>query len=212
MFYICVPNKCWLTMCPVCSGVWIWLTVWLFLPRQVIEMCQQMKSHMYAVYEGNSDDMQVKLQELAEVLDSCTKLNQELQEANQALAGLREDLVPNQSSNQWQTGYQLANLFWISYLVIVTLEIKWLTLGPNLCVVIVILGCLLSLFVMLNYWFCFQLMFWEKKVHVFYLILSFVKNISNKQVQSRFFYSSVYIGLYYYYCIYSRFITQIFTW
>ncbi|XP_037546452.1 synaptonemal complex central element protein 2 [Nematolebias whitei] len=70
------------------------------LIEKVTEMCQQMKGHMYTVYEGNSDDMQVKLQELSEVLDSCTKLNHELLEASQALACLREDLGLNQSSNQ----------------------------------------------------------------------------------------------------------------
>lgn len=52
-----------------------------------------MKEHMYTVYEKNSNEMQVKLQELTEVLESCTKLNSELLEASQALRGLREGLA-----------------------------------------------------------------------------------------------------------------------
>ncbi|XP_069387012.1 synaptonemal complex central element protein 2 isoform X2 [Paralichthys olivaceus] len=63
------------------------------LVEKVTEACQQMKEHMYRVYEENSNEMQVKLQELSEVLDSCTKLCNELREANQALAGLREGLA-----------------------------------------------------------------------------------------------------------------------
>lgn len=66
-----------------------------FLP-EVSEVCQQMKEHMYTVYEDNSAEMQVKLQELTEVLESCTKLNKELMEASQALAGLREGLAIGQ--------------------------------------------------------------------------------------------------------------------
>uniref|UniRef100_A0A8C2WL90 Synaptonemal complex central element protein 2 n=1 Tax=Cyclopterus lumpus TaxID=8103 RepID=A0A8C2WL90_CYCLU len=59
------------------------------LVEKVTEMCQQMKDHMYTIYEENSNEMQVKLQELSEVLESCTKLNSELAEASQALASLR---------------------------------------------------------------------------------------------------------------------------
>ncbi|XP_017272393.1 synaptonemal complex central element protein 2 [Kryptolebias marmoratus] len=70
------------------------------LTEKVTEMCRQMKEHMYALYERNSDEMQVKLQELSEVLDSCTKLNQELLEASQALTLLREGLGLTQPSNQ----------------------------------------------------------------------------------------------------------------
>ncbi|XP_013873510.1 synaptonemal complex central element protein 2 [Austrofundulus limnaeus] len=70
------------------------------LIQKVTEMFQQMKEHMYTVYEKNSAEMQLKLQELAEVLDSCTKLNDELVEAGQALASLREALGITQSSNQ----------------------------------------------------------------------------------------------------------------
>lgn len=66
-----------------------------FLP-EVSEVCQQMKENMYTVYEDNSTEMQVKLQELTEVLESCTKLNKELMEASQALAGLREGLAIGQ--------------------------------------------------------------------------------------------------------------------
>lgn len=53
---------------------------------------------MYTLYEDNSNEMQVKLQELTEVLESCTKLNKELMEASQALAGLREGLAISQMS------------------------------------------------------------------------------------------------------------------
>lgn len=60
------------------------------------EVCQQMKDNMYAVYEENSKEMQVKLQELTGVLESCTKLHKELMEASQALSGLREGLAMNQ--------------------------------------------------------------------------------------------------------------------
>ncbi|XP_034458336.1 synaptonemal complex central element protein 2 [Hippoglossus hippoglossus] len=63
------------------------------LVQKVREGCQQMKEHMYMVYEGNSNEMQVKLQDLSEVLESCTKLCRELQEAKRALAGLREGLA-----------------------------------------------------------------------------------------------------------------------
>ncbi|KAF1395475.1 hypothetical protein PFLUV_G00011900 [Perca fluviatilis] len=68
------------------------------LVQKVTEMCRQMKEHMYTVYEENSNEMQVKLQVLSEVLESCTKLNSELIEANQALASLRGGLAINQTS------------------------------------------------------------------------------------------------------------------
>lgn len=60
-----------------------------------------MKEHMYAVYEANSNEMQVKLQELSEVLESCSKLSEELMEASQALTGLREGLAISQTSEPW---------------------------------------------------------------------------------------------------------------
>ncbi|XP_075896756.1 synaptonemal complex central element protein 2 [Nelusetta ayraudi] len=63
------------------------------LMEKVTEVCQQMKENMYTVYEENSNEMQVKLQELTEVLESCNKLIKELMEASQALAGLRADLA-----------------------------------------------------------------------------------------------------------------------
>lgn len=56
-------------------------------------MCQQMKDNMYTVYEGNSNEMQLKLQELTEVLESCNKLTKELMEASQALASLKTGLA-----------------------------------------------------------------------------------------------------------------------
>ncbi|XP_068585168.1 synaptonemal complex central element protein 2 [Cebidichthys violaceus] len=59
------------------------------LVEKVTEMCQQMKEHLYMVYEENSNEMHVKLQELTKVLGSCTQLNSELIEAGQALASLR---------------------------------------------------------------------------------------------------------------------------
>ncbi|XP_071359992.1 synaptonemal complex central element protein 2 [Trachinotus anak] len=68
------------------------------LAEKVSETCQEMKEHMYTVYEKNSNEMQVKLQELTEVLESCTKLNNELLEASQALTTLREGLVISQTS------------------------------------------------------------------------------------------------------------------
>ncbi|XP_069022059.1 synaptonemal complex central element protein 2 [Embiotoca jacksoni] len=70
------------------------------LVEKVTEMCQQMKGHMYTVYEENSDEMQVKLQELSQVLDSCTKLNHELLEASRALACLREGLTVSEAPEQ----------------------------------------------------------------------------------------------------------------
>lgn len=60
-------------------------------------MCQEMKDHTYIVYEENSCEMQVKLQELSEVLESCRKLNNELLEASRALASLREGLGVSQT-------------------------------------------------------------------------------------------------------------------
>uniref|UniRef100_A0A3Q3Q2C4 Uncharacterized protein n=1 Tax=Monopterus albus TaxID=43700 RepID=A0A3Q3Q2C4_MONAL len=60
------------------------------LVAKVTEMCLQVKDHMYEVYEENSNEMRVKLQELSEVLESCTKLSNELLEANRALVSLRE--------------------------------------------------------------------------------------------------------------------------
>lgn len=48
-----------------------------------------MKESMYTVYEDNSNEMHVKLKELSKVLESCTRLHQELMEATQALSGLR---------------------------------------------------------------------------------------------------------------------------
>ncbi|XP_026159377.1 synaptonemal complex central element protein 2 isoform X1 [Mastacembelus armatus] len=67
------------------------------LVAKVTEICMQMKEHMYTVYEENSNEMQVKLQELSEVLESCIMLNNELQDANEALASLREGLAINKT-------------------------------------------------------------------------------------------------------------------
>ncbi|MED6273315.1 hypothetical protein CHARACLAT_005174 [Characodon lateralis] len=68
------------------------------LTEKVTEVCQLMKEHMYIIYEKNSNEIQVKLQELSEVLENCSKLNHELLEASQALACLRDGLDINQRS------------------------------------------------------------------------------------------------------------------
>ncbi|KAM3624261.1 uncharacterized protein V6R79_021227 [Siganus canaliculatus] len=65
---------------------------------KVTEMCQQMKQHMYMVYEKNSSQMQVKLLELSEVLERCSKLDKELMEANQVLERLRQSQALSQMS------------------------------------------------------------------------------------------------------------------
>ncbi|KAK2815711.1 hypothetical protein Q5P01_026178 [Channa striata] len=69
------------------------------LVAKVMEKCRQMKEHMYTVYEENNSEMQVKLQELSKVLESCTKLSDELLEANKALANLREGLAISHTSD-----------------------------------------------------------------------------------------------------------------
>ena len=48
---------------------------------------------MYPCYEETSLAMHAKLQELSGVLESCTKLSAELQNASQALAFLNKDLT-----------------------------------------------------------------------------------------------------------------------
>uniref|UniRef100_A0A3B5KF08 Synaptonemal complex central element protein 2 n=1 Tax=Takifugu rubripes TaxID=31033 RepID=A0A3B5KF08_TAKRU len=62
------------------------------LMNKMTHVCEEMKGSMYTVYEDNSDEMQMKLQELSKVLDNCTRLHQELLEATQALSGLRASL------------------------------------------------------------------------------------------------------------------------
>ncbi|KAK9539685.1 hypothetical protein VZT92_002187 [Zoarces viviparus] len=59
------------------------------LVEKVTEMCEQMKAHLYTIYEENSHEINVKLQEVTRVLGNCTKLNSELVEARQALTRLR---------------------------------------------------------------------------------------------------------------------------
>lgn len=66
------------------------------------EVCQDMKESMYTVYEDNSNEMQVKLKELSKVLESCTRLHQELMEATQALSGLRVSI--GLKKQDWRTG------------------------------------------------------------------------------------------------------------
>ncbi|KAM6941407.1 synaptonemal complex central element protein 2 [Lycodopsis pacificus] len=58
------------------------------LVDKVTEMCQQMNVHLYTVYEEKSDELNVKLQEVIQVLGNCTKLNAELVEAREALTSL----------------------------------------------------------------------------------------------------------------------------
>ncbi|XP_061844203.1 synaptonemal complex central element protein 2 isoform X1 [Nerophis lumbriciformis] len=67
------------------------------LPK-VTEMCQQMKQDMYIAYEENSVVMEVKLQELTEVLERCSVLQNELLEASSVLANIRENLAIDQPS------------------------------------------------------------------------------------------------------------------
>ncbi|XP_051941050.1 synaptonemal complex central element protein 2 isoform X1 [Hippocampus zosterae] len=63
------------------------------LVEKVTEVCQQMKQDLYTVYEENSSDMHVKLMELTNVLEMCTKLHRELLEASQVLASLQDGLA-----------------------------------------------------------------------------------------------------------------------
>ncbi|XP_043969568.1 synaptonemal complex central element protein 2 isoform X1 [Gambusia affinis] len=66
------------------------------LTEKVTEMCQLIKEEMFTIYELNSNEIQVKLQELSEVLENCSKLEHELLEASQALACLKDGLDINQ--------------------------------------------------------------------------------------------------------------------
>ncbi|XP_061888989.1 synaptonemal complex central element protein 2 [Entelurus aequoreus] len=66
--------------------------------EKVTEMCQQMKQDMYIAYEENSGVMEVKLQELTEVLERCSVLQNELMEASSVLANIRENLAIDQPS------------------------------------------------------------------------------------------------------------------
>ncbi|KAJ0033333.1 hypothetical protein NQD34_000440, partial [Periophthalmus magnuspinnatus] len=60
------------------------------LSDKLSEMCQQLKDHLYSVYEDNSRKIEGKLTELSEILNNCQRLNQDLQEATQALSHLRD--------------------------------------------------------------------------------------------------------------------------
>ncbi|XP_054897591.1 synaptonemal complex central element protein 2 [Poeciliopsis prolifica] len=66
------------------------------LTEKVAEMCQLIKEEMFTIYELNSNEIQVKLQELSEVLEKCSKLEHELLEASQALSCLKDGLDINQ--------------------------------------------------------------------------------------------------------------------
>ncbi|XP_057700532.1 synaptonemal complex central element protein 2 isoform X2 [Corythoichthys intestinalis] len=63
------------------------------LVDKVTEVCQQMKQKLYKAYEENSSEMGLKLQELTDVLEMCTKLHGELLEASHVLGGLRDGLA-----------------------------------------------------------------------------------------------------------------------
>lgn len=77
------------------------MLTWNLIP-QVTDVCQEMKESMYTVYEDNSTEMHVKLEELSKVLESCTRLHQELVEATQALSGLRVGISINKQ--EWWCG------------------------------------------------------------------------------------------------------------
>ena len=74
------------------------------------EFSQEMKEHMYAVYEDNSCDMQTKLEELSGVLERCSQLNEDLLGARQALKGLSQGLALSLTPEQWHTVHGLAYL------------------------------------------------------------------------------------------------------
>ncbi|KAM8842172.1 synaptonemal complex central element protein 2 isoform 2-T2 [Synchiropus picturatus] len=59
------------------------------LVEEATRTCQLMQEHMYTFYEANSNDMQVKLQELGEIFERCSTLNKELMEAMKILRFLR---------------------------------------------------------------------------------------------------------------------------
>ncbi|XP_077462104.1 synaptonemal complex central element protein 2 isoform X2 [Stigmatopora argus] len=63
------------------------------LVDKVTEVCQQMKQDLYKAYEENSSEMEVKLLELTDVLEMCTKLHMKLLEASHVLGGLRDGLA-----------------------------------------------------------------------------------------------------------------------
>lgn len=59
---------------------------------EVSEMCQQVKEQMFEYYEKHSQEMEMKLTELTEVLERSSQLGMELQRASQTLAAINKGL------------------------------------------------------------------------------------------------------------------------
>lgn len=59
---------------------------------QVSEMCQQAKEEMFEYYDKHSQEMEMKIGELTEVLERSSQLSMELQEASQTLAIINKGL------------------------------------------------------------------------------------------------------------------------
>ena len=59
---------------------------------QVSMVCQQLKDHMFIVYEENSQAMEARLLELSQVLENCSQLLADLQGVSQDLAALNTGL------------------------------------------------------------------------------------------------------------------------
>ncbi|XP_076844806.1 synaptonemal complex central element protein 2 isoform X2 [Brachyhypopomus gauderio] len=68
------------------------------LMQKVSEMCQQVKEQMFEYYDEHSRGMEPKLVELSEVLERCSQLSMELQDASQTLAAINKGL--QQASGQ----------------------------------------------------------------------------------------------------------------
>ncbi|KAG5279021.1 hypothetical protein AALO_G00105250 [Alosa alosa] len=62
------------------------------LSSEVSVVCQQMKDHMFSVYEENSQAMEARLTELSQVLQNCSRLLAELQGVSQDLSALNTGL------------------------------------------------------------------------------------------------------------------------
>ncbi|KAM9457618.1 synaptonemal complex central element protein 2 isoform 2-T2 [Clarias gariepinus] len=62
------------------------------LMKKVSEMCQQVKEQMFEYYEKHSQEMEMKLTELTEVLGRSSQLGMELQRASQTLAAINKGL------------------------------------------------------------------------------------------------------------------------
>ncbi|XP_028841074.1 synaptonemal complex central element protein 2 isoform X2 [Denticeps clupeoides] len=62
------------------------------LAKKLNEVCEDLKEQMFRQYEEHSLGMEVKLQELSEVLKRSSQLSIELQEASQTLSAINTDL------------------------------------------------------------------------------------------------------------------------